>query len=332
MTPFILPKKLDIRTFEIYINPAQESNQFANGGQATRILEARAREMLKISDDKAIIATSSGTTALHAILYAMMRRNNSNMRVCTQDFTFPSNSQGPATGPIITDIDADCNMELYDEYAHNYGQIYIVTNCFGHIQDLDKVLLYGQEHKKIIIFDNAATPYTFLNGINTCNLGHASYVSLHHTKHIGFGEGGLAIVDRHIEEDVRVACNFGLVNGQFNERGSNYKISEIAAAAILQYWDSFDIDELQEKLLDNYYNKLFDLNKQYEGVLHANFSDEDKFLPFCVPYIFNKPKNITDFQDDEGCKKYYHPLRGLPVSKQIYDRIICFPVTEGISD
>ena len=332
MTSFILPKKLDIRTFEIYINPAQESNQFANGGSATRILEARAREMLKISDDKAIIATSSGTTALHAILYAMMRRNNSNMRVCTQDFTFPSNSQGPATGPIITDIDADCNMDLYDEYAHDYGQIYIVTNCFGHIQDIDKVLLYAQEHKKIIIFDNAATPYTFLNGINTCNLGHASYVSLHHTKHIGFGEGGLAIVDRHMEENVRVACNFGLINGQFNERGSNYKISEIAAAAILQYWDSFDIDELQEKLLDNYYNKLFDLNKQYEGVLHANFSDEDKFLPFCVPYIFNKPKNIIDFPDDEGRKKYYHPLRGLPVSKQIYDRIICFPVTEGISD
>jgi len=265
MTQYILHKKLDIPTFENYLKPAQETNQFSNGGHATRVLETRAREMLKISDDKAIIATSSGTTALHAILYAMMRRNNSNMRVCTQDFTFPSNSQGPATGPIITDIDANCNMNLYDEYAHNYGQIYIVTNCFGHVQDLDKVLMYAQEHKKIIIFDNAATPYTFINGINTCNLGHASYVSLHHTKHIGFGEGGLAIVDRHMEEATRVACNFGLVEGQFNERGSNFKMSEIAAAAILQYWDSFDIDELQEKLLNNYYNKLFDLNKNYEG-------------------------------------------------------------------
>jgi dTDP-4-amino-4,6-dideoxygalactose transaminase len=232
MTQYILHKKLDIPTFENYLKPAQETNQFSNGGHATRVLETRAREMLKISDDKAIIATSSGTTALHAILYAMMRRNNSNMRVCTQDFTFPSNSQGPATGPIITDIDANCNMNLYDEYAHNYGQIYIVTNCFGHVQDLDKVLMYAQEHKKIIIFDNAATPYTFTNGINTCNLGHASYVSLHHTKHIGFGEGGLAIVDRHMEEATRVACNFGLVEGQFNERGSNFKMSEIAAAAI----------------------------------------------------------------------------------------------------
>jgi len=331
MTQYILRKKLDTTTFENYLMPAQETNQFSNGGHATSVLEARAREMLKISDDKAIIATSSGTSALHAILYAMMRRNNSNMRVCTQDFTFPSNSQGPATGPIITDIDANCNMNLYDEYAHNYGQIYIVTNCFGHVQDLDKVLMYAQEHKKIIIFDNAATPYTFINGINTCNLGHASYVSLHHTKHIGFGEGGLAIVENHLEEAVRVACNFGLVKKQFNERGSNFKMSEIAAAAILQYWDSFDIDELQEKLLNNYYNKLFDLNKKYEGVVHANFSDDDKFLPVCVPFIFNKP-TLAEEHPEEDCKKYYHPLRGLPVSKQIYDRIVCFPITEGLND
>ena len=149
---YILNKKLDFDSFKKYMTPAQETNIFANGGYCTKTLEERAREMLKISDNKAIIATSSGTSALHAILFAMMRHNNANMRVCTQDFTFPSSSQGPATGPIITDVDQNCNMNIYDEYAHNYGQIYIVTNCFGHIQDLDSILLYGQENKKIIIF------------------------------------------------------------------------------------------------------------------------------------------------------------------------------------
>jgi dTDP-4-amino-4,6-dideoxygalactose transaminase len=313
------------------MTPAQETNVFANGGYCTKTLEERAREMLKISDNKAVIATSSGTSALHAILFAMMRHNNANMRVCTQDFTFPSSSQGPATGPIITDIDQNCNMNIYDEYAHNYGQIYIVTNCFGHIQDLDSILLYGQEHKKIIIFDNAATPYTFLNGINTCNLGQASFVSLHHTKHIGFGEGGLAIVDNHLEEGVRVACNFGLVDKQFNERASNFKMSEIAAAAILQYWDSFNIDELQEKLVNNYYEKLYEINRGYGGAVHPNYSDDDKFLPSCLPFIFDKPTIEEDFPD-EDCKKYYHPLRELPISKQLYNKIICFPITEGIND
>lgn len=331
MTTYVLHKKLHTDNFVKYLKEAQESNQFTNMGWAVRELESRAREMLKISDDKAVIATSSGTSALHAILFAMMRRNNANMRVCTQDFTFPSNSQGPATGPIITDIDANCNMHLTDEYAHNYGQIYIVTNCFGHVQDLESILMFAQENKKVIIFDNAATPYTFLNGINTCNLGHASYVSLHHTKHIGFGEGGLAIVNAHLEEDVRIACNFGLVNGQFNERGSNFKMSELAAASILQYWDSFDIDDLKNKILDNYFNKLFDLNKSYEGNLYPNYSDEDNFLPSCVPFVFNKP-TLTEEFPEEDCKKYYHPLRGLPISKQIYDRIVCFPVTRDLND
>src|SRR6056300_481835 len=316
MTQYILRKKIDYNNLQTYLKTAQETNQFANGGWAVKELENRAREMLQIVDSKAIIATSSGTSALHAILYAMMRRNNANMRICTQDFTFPSNSQGPAIGPIITDIDSACNMNIYDEYAHNYGQIYIVTNCFGHIQDLDQILMYAQEHKKIVIFDNAATPYTFLNGINTCNLGQASYISLHHTKHIGFGEGGLAIVDRHLEEGVRVACNFGLVDKQFNERGSNFKMSEISAAAILQYWDSFNIDELQKKLIDNYYEKLFELNRDHQGVVHPNFSDEDKFLPACVPFIFEKEVIEQDFPE-EDCKKYYHPLRGMPVSKQV---------------
>jgi dTDP-4-amino-4,6-dideoxygalactose transaminase len=331
MTTYILNKKLHTDSFVDYLKIAQETNQFSNGGWAVSELETRARKLLKISDDKAIIATSSGTSALHAILYAMMRRNNNNMRVCTQDFTFPSNSQGPATGPIITDIDPNCNMNVLDEYAHNYGQIFIVTNCFGHAQDIDSILMYAQENKKIIIFDNAATPYTFINGINTCNLGHASYISLHHTKHLGFGEGGLAIVNSHLEDEVRIACNFGLVNGQFNERGSNFKMSEISASAILQYWDSFDIDELQNKLLDNYFSKLFQLNKEHEGIPHPNFSDEDKFLPSCLPYIFDKPTDVQDFPE-EDCKKYYHPLRGLSVSKQIYDRIICFPITEGLND
>ena len=91
----------------------------------------------------------------------------------------------------------------------------------------------------------------FITGTNSCNLGNASFISLHHTKPLGFGEGGLAIVDKHLEEQVRIACNFGFVDRKFNERGSNFKISEISAAAILQYWDTFNIDTLKDKILDS---------------------------------------------------------------------------------
>jgi len=327
---YILKKTINLPTFEKYLATAQETNQFSNGGAAVAELESRAREMLGISDTKSIIACSSGTAAIHAILFAYMRHEGKDLRVSTQDFTFPSNSQGPATGPIVVDIDGDCNFNLEDEFNHQYADIMIVTNCFGHIQELDKILLYAQLKRKKVILDNAASPYSFYNGTNISNLGGASYISLHHTKHIGFGEGGLAIIDHKYETQVRTAINFGLVEGQFNERGSNFKMSEIAAAAILQYWDSFDIKDLREKLLNNYYDKLFELNQQYEGTTFPNYADDEGFLPSCLPYVFNEPKTVDEF--DEDCKKYYHPLRGMPVSKQIYDRIICFPITEGIND
>jgi len=91
------------------------------------------------------------------------------------------------------------------------------------------------------------------------------------------------------------------------------------------------LDEMQKKLLDNYYEKLYEINRGYGGIVYPNNSDEDNFFPSCLPFIFDQPTDIQEFPN-EDCKKYYHPLRGLPVSKHVYDRIICFPITEGIND
>ena len=38
MTQYILRKKLDTTTFENYLKPAQETNQFSNGGHATQCI------------------------------------------------------------------------------------------------------------------------------------------------------------------------------------------------------------------------------------------------------------------------------------------------------
>lgn len=331
MKTFVSKKTINYDKLQKYLEPAHATNQFSNGGWAVTELEKRARDMLKIDDSKAIIATSSGSSALHAIIFALHRYNEASLRIATQDFNFPSASQGPATGPILVDFDKDLNFKLDDELAFAYGSIYVITNCFGHLQDLDKILTFCQKHKKTVIFDNAASPYSFYEGVNSCNLGNASFISLHHTKPIGFGEGGLAIVERHLEDHVRIACNFGFVDRKFNERGSNFKMSEISAASILQYWDSFDIDKLKEKHLDSYYDTLFKLNTSNTGDTFPNYADENSFLPSCLPYIYEKNTSLEEVEDNEA-KKYYVPLRGLPISTQIYNRIICHPIMENLSE
>lgn len=174
-----------------------------------------------------------------------------------------------------------------------------------------------------------STPYTWWEDTNSCNLGTGSYVSLHHTKPIGFGEGGLAIIDKKYEDQTRIACNFGLVDGKFNERSGNYKMSEISAAAILQWWDQFEIDELRDKYLDNYYKVKYELRDE-EGVSWINYGDDDKFFPSCFPFIHDFEKSIEDNDTNYEAKKYYHPLRGFQISTDIYKRILCYGLSEGI--
>lgn len=286
--------------------------------------------MLEIEESKAIIATNSGTSALHALLWAIFREKGKNLRVGTQDFTFASNSLGPAQGPIVCDMTPEMQIDLNDQYIVNNAEVVIVTNCFGHLQNMDEILEKTEEQGKILILDNATVPYTFFNGRNSLNYGTASYLSLHTTKLIGFGEGGLVIIDKEYEEAVRRACNYGKVGEKFNERSSNYKMSEISAAGILQYWDQFDFQKMRELVVNNYYEMRYSLRDE-DGVFWPNHGDEDddKFFPAWCPFIYDDP---TKSQHNElngiSSKKYYMPLRGFNISTQIYDRIMCYSVAK----
>ena len=334
---FIQAKSFDYQQFAEYLANAEETNQWSNYGWAVQELEKRAREMLKISDDKAVIATSSGTSALHAIIYGLRKNAETKLRVTTENFTFPASAVGPCEGPIVIDYTDNLGAEMTDGFLANYGDILIITNCFGHVQDIDYIQSQACKMDKIVVFDNAATPYTFYNEKNSCNYGIASFISLHHTKPIGFGEGGIAIINTEYEKVVRQAINFGYdEDNRFDERSSNFKMSEISAAGILQWWDQFDIEEMVEVYQKNYYDAHYKLSMADVGMAFPNYSD-DKFLPFVLPWVYNNYIKAEDsyFSNIEA-KKYYKPLRlndpAYPFSNELYKRILCYPVHGDITE
>lgn len=323
MIPFIQRKSIKHSIFQKLIEPANASNVFSNYGPVVQELENTARDLLKIDDSKAVIATSNGTTALAAMIQAIRRKTDQKVRrVCTQDFTFPTNSLGPAEGPIVQDLSDNLMIDYRD--LSDAADIVILTNCFGHVYDINQALENLKD--KVVIFDNAATPYSFYRNKNCSNYGLGSFISLHHTKPIGFGEGGLAIIDRKFEEFTRAAVNFGMIDGQFNENGGNYKMSEISAAAILQWWEQLDITSLAMQYRNNYFDLRYKM-RHHEGIFWPNFSDD--FFPNCLPFIHDSPTTIDSIFDRE-VKKYYKPLRGFPVSSYIYDRISCIAITENL--
>jgi dTDP-4-amino-4,6-dideoxygalactose transaminase len=322
MSTFAQRKQLNANGFCEYLETAQATNQFTNYGSAVRTLEERARTMLQINDNKAIIATSSGASAYQAILLGMYAKHNRELFVFSQDFTFPCNFQGAS---LATPLDIDNNQQIDLTHATTKNAIVVVTNCFGHLQNLHAIADYTSLYQQFLVLDNAATPYSFINNTNSCNLGVASYISLHHTKPIGFGEGGLAIIDKEYEIYVRAACNFGIVDGKASKFGSNFKMSELSAAGILQWWDQFDIDELAESYLTTYWSK----SQRYAAAkikLFSNYSDDDRFFPNCLPLIHssNTPISVYPLED---AKKYYKPMFGLTKSQTLYENIVCLPLS-----
>ena len=330
MIPFIFKKQLNSDRFNEYLLTANTTNQFTNYGYAVQLLEQRARTMLKIDDSKAVIATANGTCALDAILYGIETYDNSSCRIATQAFTFPSNCLGKAQGPIITDMTPHCNINLDDEYLIKYSDTVIMTNIFGHLQNFKEILSKTEGRNKKLIIDNAATPYSFWEGTNSCNLGTASYISLHHTKPIGFGEGGLVVIDKKYEESVRIACNFGKHDTICNEQGGNFKMSELSAAGILQWWDQFNIDDMQEIFMTNYNTLRYEMREE-SGDFWFNHTS-DTWFPTCLPFISNSSvKEVSGEFKGREFRKYYKPLNNShAISNLVYNNIMCMALTNGV--
>jgi len=82
----------------------------------------------------------------------------------------------------------------------------------------------------------------------------AAVYSLHATKNIGVGEGGIvAAADRGFVARVRASSNFGLEDGEVRHAGTNAKLSEYHCAvglAMLRRWE--ERRAAKRKLLDEY--------------------------------------------------------------------------------
>lgn len=328
MINFIPIKNFNNETFIKYLNSSISINQMTNYGPNVQLLEKRARDMLKIPEEFDVIATSSGTTALHTVFWSFERQQMKSLNKAVQNFTFPASAQGVMSGATKIDFDISYNIDLGHSLMQKYSEVICITNLFGHLQNLELIVNRLKAADKIVIFDNAATPYSFYRGINSCALADGSCISLHHTKPIGFGEGGLAIVRKEVSKFAREAVNFGWVDGAFNERGSNFKMSELSAAGILQYWDSFNIDEMAKIHRENYFEMTYKLAAKYGGKSHPNNSDEEGFFPSNLPFIFSEPILPEQINADVEIKKYYQPLENLPVSNDLYNKTLNFPIHE----
>jgi dTDP-4-amino-4,6-dideoxygalactose transaminase len=296
-------------------------NQLANGGPCVEYLEEDLRAKLEVADERAVIATASGTAALHALVAGLCAERGRPLRFAVPAFTFPSSVQGILANSVVVDIDEQGGLDL-DQVPDDVDGV-IVTNCFGHIVDIDRYEAWRARTGKLLLFDNAATPATYWRGSNSLNYGEGAIISLHHTKPIGFGEGGAVFVDRRWEGHIRGCIRHGGAGGF----ASNYKMSEVAAAYIGGHLRGFS------RIRDAHAASMRDLRAAIGAgptVRLFPSSVSDNFAS-CAALLLSGPVYESDFSHVGAiARKYYRPLAPRPVADAFYSRVLCLPLHEDL--
>ncbi len=333
-------KPFTLQRFQQYLHPSLERGHLTNDGPLQAVLQSKVKTLVR--SNRQVLLCSNGTAALHSLVAGHDLKHGKHIRWVTQAFTFPSSIQGPLMDSLVCDIDpklmGPC-MNFLNNHKEDFGGV-IVTNVFG-LQA--HVLAYEQwciDNKKLLIFDNAATPIgTVDDGRCVHDVGDAAFMSFHETKPYGRGEGGAVFVDRELAEFVHQAMNFGYdISRQIripNRRSSNWRMSDFAAAAICDHIDNIISNKWEERL-----------NELARFAIEAVERSGHKIaLPVRYPTVLSCLfVHLGENSGMETCrrlnssgieaKNYYNPLierSDAPIAWKLFDHTVCLPFHIDIS-
>jgi len=338
MIRWIGEKNIDLLYINTKILECLESKIFTNFGKNNIELEKFIHKKFLIDKDKSVILVSNGSMGLNALIGMYNTIYDKKLKWATQSFTFPCGVQGLLNEQsIVFDIDYKYYGIDLNELKKNINEYdgIIITNCFGNCVNIKVYEDFCRENNKLLIFDNAATSYTFYENKNVLNYGDACMVSLHHTKPVGFGEGGFIVINNKYEKIIKKIINFGYdtINKHiYDSNASNYKMSEIQAIYIRSYLETFDTFHSKITSLFIYFKEKFKMMNFNKIKMFYNYSNDNRNLLSCISIIMETPMNIDYFlENDIEAKKYYYPLKNTINSIDLFSKIICLPLNYSLS-
>lgn len=328
-TRFVESKPVDWMDIRDLLSLSETENQWANFGPVSLALESAIGRMLDLPGGSAVVATSSGNAALFALLGVAAARARGPQRWLASAFGFASTRVGPLAGSVhLIDCDDDGLVDLRTAAAIPADEWdgLLVTNIFGRCVDLDVFATFCQRRGKVLIVDNAQA---LLGPDRSSRATVDEFISFHHTKPWGFGEGGCAIVPRADVDVCRRLLNFGYgLPAELAACAANGKMSDLAAAAILSRLRMF------LSVAPRYREQWLRL---------ADIAVDAGFRVFCrppetgvlgfVPLQAPHPVNANAVHRSRlPMAKYYPPLADLPRTRRLYEHMVCVASHPGMAD
>lgn len=232
--PIFKPKLPSHEVLSKYFSQIDENRWYSNFGPLTSELEERLSDYFAVEKD-CIVALSNGTAALEAAID--MCGNQSSWSCPSWTFAAtPSALLRSKRQLRFIDVDNDWRIRTNNDF--DYPNILEVLP-FGDRVKLSK----WNEPKGTVLFDAAASFDSLFNfGKDAVNYEWGLIVSLHATKSLPAGEGGLFISNNSDwVHRVRAWSNFGFVNDRESSFvGTNAKMSEYTAAIALASLDVWE--------------------------------------------------------------------------------------------
>ncbi|WP_250658626.1 DegT/DnrJ/EryC1/StrS family aminotransferase [Alkalimarinus coralli] len=336
MISYLVPDMPTTESLVPYLKEIENNRWYSNFGPLYFELRQRfADKCLNRTDPDRLTLVSSGTSAIELALRNLKLPKRA--KVLTSSFTFPATVQAILNAeltPVIADIH-EKNWQLTPTMAERSMllhdiQAVVPVAAFGMPVSNEAWQRFNEKTNLPIVVDAAAA---LLN--QEVNDTFTYTFSLHATKPIGVGEGGLIVSPKKSDSiAIRRMANFGFeANRSILHAGTNAKISEYHCAVGLAQLDRLEKIKLQRSKIMEKYIEL--ISKEKLPVTFQQCSEE--YVPASLYVLFDQADAGELFEGllahkIETRRLYWPLIQGFPAfNEQVLHAGIDFKTAQHVS-
>ncbi len=238
-----------------------ESGMLAAGSY----VEEFARKFADYSGTAFGVATSSGTTALHAALEAA--GIGAGDKVITTPFTFIASSNSilyTGAKPVFVDVDPlTYNIDPKEIRkaleADPTIKAIMIVHLYGLLCDMEEIMRIVDEYDLILIEDAAQSHGAEFKGQRAGSFGQLAAFSFYPTKNMTTGEGGIILTQQEeLADRAARLINHGQSERYYHdELGYNYRMTNLAAAIGLAQLERLDDYNAKRRANAKFFDEAF---------------------------------------------------------------------------
>ena len=192
------------------------------------------------------VATSNGTTALHAALWALGVKEGD--EVITPALSFVASSNAAllvGAKPVFVDVDAKTytiDPEAFEEAITSRTKAVVVVHLYGHPANMKKIIKIARSYDLYVVEDCAQAHGAEFMGKKVGSFGDLAAFSFYATKNMTTGEGGMVLTkSKKLAKKVRMIVDQGQSKKYFHKiLGHNFRMTNLQAALGLKQLEKLD--------------------------------------------------------------------------------------------